>query len=212
MEQTPDAYRTLSAQGVWEFTEKKSRFIGYAASALTQEQALAYIGQVKAAHTDCSAVLYGYISGYYANVHRFFDAHEPQGGLQILEALKRREVTGAVAAVVRYYGGVQLGAGPLGRAFGKAAAQAIELARPALVEKSLRMRVSLPYEASGRLDYLFEHAPYRLEKMEYGQDITAVVFVRGADKARFADDMAALTGGKARPELLEEAYSAWEKD
>lgn len=209
MEQTPDGYRTLCVQGVWEFTEKKSRFIGYAAPALTEEQALAYIRQVKEKHPDCSAVLYGYISGYHANIHRFFDAHEPQGGLQILEALKRREVTGAVAAVVRYYGGIHLGAGPLGRAFGKAAAEAIELAHPALVEKSLRMRISFSYEVSGRLDYFFEHAPYRLEKMEYGETITATVFVRDKDKQRFADDMAGLTGGKARPELLGEDYSAW---
>ncbi|MDD3243036.1 MAG: YigZ family protein [Eubacteriales bacterium] len=208
-DQLPERYRTLSREGTCEFTEKKSRFIGWAAPALSETDAQAYIAQVTARYPDCSAVLYGYISGYFNNIHRFYDSHEPQGGLQILEALKKREVTGAAAVVVRYYGGIQLGAGPLGRAFGRAAAQAAQDALPAEVEQTLHYRVQFPYELSGKLEYFFEHSPYLLENLTYAEAVTACVLVRRSDQTAFAADMAALTAGKARPEQTGQSYRAW---
>ena len=210
MSAAPESYRTLAAEGSFEFTEKKSRFIGYAAPALNEADALNYIETTKARHPQCSAVLYAYISGFQGITQRFFDAHEPSGGLMMLEALKRQQVTGAVTAVVRYYGGIQLGAGPLGRAFGRAASQAVALAQPCTVERTLLYTVSFDYGLAGKLEHWFAHSPNRLQGLEYNEQVRARLLVRSSQLTRFLADMADLTAGKAEPEALSECYLRWE--
>lgn len=208
--QQPEAYRTLEREGTAEFTEKKSRFVGFAAPALQEAEALAFIEDVRRRHPDCSAVLFAYLCGWGGEVQRYHDSHEPSGGLLMLEALKRQSVVGAVTAVVRYYGGIQLGAGPLGRAFGRAAAEAIAAARPCIVERSLRYRMAFDYGLSGRLEHFFERSPHRLLGLTYGVGIEAEVLVRAAEEARFLMEMADLTGGQAAPEPMEQSYAHWD--
>lgn len=205
----PESYKTLAREGSYEFTEKKSRFVGYAAPALTEADAAAYIDSVKTRHPGSSAVLYAYICGFSGSTQRFHDSHEPSGGLLMLEALKRQGVTGAVTAVVRYYGGIQLGAGPLGRAFGRAAAEAVASAEPCMVERSLHYSVAFEYSQSGGLEHWFQHSPYRLMGLEYGQSIEARVMIKASGAPAFLSAMADLTGGRAAPTVLDECYLKW---
>lgn len=208
--QGPVRYRTLEREGSWEFTEKKSRFLGYAAPALREEDALRFVESVRSRHPGCSAVLFAYACGFRGEAQRFHDAHEPSGGLLMLEALKRAGVCGAVTAVVRYYGGVQLGAGPLGRAFGQAAAQAIDAAHPCEVERTLRFAVECDYALGGKLEHALAHSPHRLLGLEYGECVRAQVEVRQSLEDRFRAEMRDLTAGQSQPELLDERYSRWE--
>jgi putative IMPACT (imprinted ancient) family translation regulator len=205
----PESYKTLAHEGTFEFTEKKSRFVGYAAPALTEADAQAYIESVRARHPGCSAVLYAYICGFSGGTQRFHDAHEPSGGLLMLEALKRQGVVGAATAVVRYYGGIQLGAGPLGRAFGRAAAEAIAAAEPCVAQRSLIYAVSFDYSQSGGLEYWFEHSPWSLQGMEYGERIETRVLIKACDASAFLGGVADLTGGRAEPVVLSECYRRW---
>lgn len=206
----PERYFSLSREGVSEFTEKKSRFIGYATHALEAADAMAYVEEIHRRHPECSAVLYGYICGYSGAQQKCFDAHEPQGGIQILDALKKQGLTGAVAAVVRYYGGVQLGAGPLGRAFGRAAALAVAEAHPAWFERTLKAHLELDYTLSGKAEHFFKTTPYRLERLEYGAAITLYVTLKQADETLFRADMAGLTAGAAQITIDETTYASWE--
>lgn len=205
----PASYRTLSHEGVYEFTEKKSRFIGYAAPALDEADALAFVDSVRARHPDCSAVLYAYICGYWGATQRYHDSHEPSGGLLMLEALKRQNVTGAVTAVARYFGGVKLGAGPLGRAFGLAAAEAVAASEPCMLEKSILYSISFDYALSGAIERRFQHSPWRLQGIGYGERIEAGAAVKESDVPGFLADMADLTAGRAAPVKLSECYMKW---
>ena len=81
-----DRYRSLARLGRSDITVMKSRFLGYAGAALTEEDAKAFIAWVRAENPDCSAVLYGYVCGLSGQIQRYEDAHEPSGGLPILEA------------------------------------------------------------------------------------------------------------------------------
>lgn len=208
----PVSYRTLEREGSWEFTEKKSRFIGYAAPALREEDAKRFVEDVRHRHPGCSAVLYAYACGYQGETQHYHDAHEPSGGLLMLETLKRVGVCGAVTAVARYYGGVQLGAGPLGRAFAQAAAQAVADAHPCQVERTLRFAVECDYGQSGKLEYALSHSPHRLLGLEYGQRVRARVDVRQSLENRFRTDIAALTAGGSQPELQDTRYDRWDAE
>lgn len=208
----PASFRTLSHEGVYEFTEKKSRFVGYAAPALEEADAMAFVESVEARHPGCSAVLYAYVCGYSGAAQRYHDSHEPSGGILMLEALKRQGVTGAATAVARYFGGVKLGAGPLGRAFGLASAEAVTAAEPCLVEKSVIYAVSFDYSLSGVIERRFQHSPWKLQGLSYGERIEAEAAVRESDVPAFLAEVADLSSGKATPVRKSERYLNWQRE
>jgi thymidylate synthase len=108
-----------------EITLKKSRFIGYAARAATEDEAKAFIAEIAAEHPKSRHIAFAYVL---INTAKTNDDGEPKGtaGLPIFNAITRRNLQNVVVVVVRYFGGVLLGKGGLIRAYGKAAGLAIE--------------------------------------------------------------------------------------
>jgi len=108
-----------------EIVEKKSRFIGYAKTIGSEDEAKAYIGMVAGDHPKARHVAYAYVL---PNTARICDDGEPRGtaGLPIYNVINRRKMQSIVVVVVRYFGGTLLGKGGLIRAYGKAAGLAIE--------------------------------------------------------------------------------------
>ncbi|RTH31961.1 IMPACT family protein, partial [Thermus scotoductus] len=104
---------TLAAPVVHEETIQKSRFIAKAAPVASEEEALAFLEaqrEPQATH-NCYAYKLG-------NLYRFFDDGEPTGtaGKPILHAIEAQGLDRVVVLVVRYFGGIKLGAGGLVRA------------------------------------------------------------------------------------------------
>ena len=112
-------YKTLLTRASDEFIINKSRFIGYGAPAASEEEALGFLADVRSAHKDASHHCYAYIIGANMGVMRYSDDGEPGGtaGMPIIEVMKARQITNACVVVVRYFGGVLLGAGGLTRAY-----------------------------------------------------------------------------------------------
>ncbi len=108
---------------------RKSRFLALAGPVDTPEQALGFIERhrVPEATHNCWAYRIG-------QQYRFHDDGEPGGtaGRPILQAIEGQDVDGVVVLVVRWFGGIKLGAGGLVRAYGGAAAQCLRLADKAL--------------------------------------------------------------------------------
>ena len=205
----PERYLSLRGEGVWEATTQKSRFIGYAAPALEEAQAQAYLRGVAALHPGASCICHGYICGLGGQVQRFYDGHEPVGGLPILDALKKQGLVGAVCAVVRYFGGVKLGAGGLARAFGQAAAMSIEAAGAVLYTQSLRVRVTADYSAQKRLEYVLEHSSFIAEGWEFQEQAAVTVLLPQSQLDEFSARMLDLTHGAALLETVDTLYYPW---
>ncbi|MCL1832052.1 MAG: YigZ family protein [Oscillospiraceae bacterium] len=109
---------------MYEYIEKKSRFIGYATRACTEEEAKSFIAEVSREHPKSRHIAYSYVL---ANTAKTNDDGEPHGtaGLPIYNVITRRNLQNVVVVVVRYFGGTLLGKGGLIRAYGKAAGLAI---------------------------------------------------------------------------------------
>lgn len=84
-------------------------------------------------------------------IQRFHDAGEPSGtaGKPILQYLEGRDLVNACIAVVRYYGGINLGTGGLARAYGGTAKMALDAARLSPFTEMKKIRLTLDYN---RLD------------------------------------------------------------
>ena len=110
---------------MYEIIEKKSRFIGYAAQAHSEDEAKAFIGEISREHPKARHIAFAYVL---TNTARSSDDGEPRGtaGLPIYNIINRRNQKNVVVVVVRYFGGTLLGKGGLIRAYGKAAGLAIE--------------------------------------------------------------------------------------
>lgn len=202
-------YRTLRGEGRSEFIEKKSRFAGYAAPAMTEEEAAAFIADVRRRHPDGSSLCWGYRCGPAGAIQRYDNDHEPSGGQAILETLVRQELM-AVAAVVRWFGGVKLGAGPLSRAFGRAAALAVAAAAPCRADLTVRLRVEADYPDAGAVERLLNHPGCRPDRPLYGTRVVFEALVRNAALEELTRRIADLTAGRARCDAGERTYMRWD--
>jgi len=117
-------YGLTGRRTMFEIIEKKSRFIGYAATVSTEDEAKAFISKVSGEHPKASHVTFAYVLPSTAKTS---DAGEPRGtaGLPIYNVITRRKLQKVVVVVVRYFGGTLLGKGGLIRAYGKTAGGAI---------------------------------------------------------------------------------------
>lgn len=139
---------TLKAPVFHEETIGKSRFIAKAAPARSVEEALAFLKENREGEATHNP--YAYKIG---NLYRFSDDGEPPGtaGRPILHALEAQGLEGVVVLVVRYFGGVKLGASGLVRAYGKVASEALRRGEKApLVEKAL-LEFRVPYALADRV-------------------------------------------------------------
>jgi len=107
-----------------DFIIRKSRFIGCVEPCDGREAALARVAQLRAEHPGATHVCWALMAGGHSAAN---DDGEPGGtaGRPMLEVLRHQDLAGVLATVVRYYGGIQLGAGGLVRAYTDSVAQAL---------------------------------------------------------------------------------------
>lgn len=125
-----ESYKTLAGQAQFELEEKRSRFIGQAAFADSEEQAVAFLEAVRAKHRTANHNVYAYVLRAGART-RYSDDGEPAktSGLPTLEAIQHAGLTNCIVVTTRYFGGTLLGTGGLVRAYTQAAAGALAAAR-----------------------------------------------------------------------------------
>ena len=204
-------YKTLLTRASDEFIINKSRFIGYGAPAASEEEALGFLADVRSAHQDASHHCYAYIIGANMGVMRYSDDGEPGGtaGMPIIEVMKARQVTNACVVVVRYFGGVLLGAGGLTRAYSQGAATAINAAGVGEVSPTRRYLMEVPYPMLGRVEYLLKSLPVIVEDKQFSDAIVMTLIVRARDDEAFLSAVTSGTDGRIEPIFMEEMYKAW---
>lgn len=139
-------YTTLENEGVAEYTEKRSVFIGHACPIKSEEAALAYIKKQKSAYADARHNVWAYLQRGEI-VARYSDDGEPQGtaGVPVLDTIRKSGVTDAVVVVTRYFGGILLGAGGLVRAYSHTARLALEAAHIITYEQYTELELQCSY-------------------------------------------------------------------
>ncbi|MCM2252262.1 MAG: IMPACT family protein [Ramlibacter sp.] len=127
---------------------RKSRFIGCVQAVPDRAAALAVVAHLRAGHPGATHVCWALLAGGQSAAN---DDGEPAGtaGRPMLEVLRRQDLEGVLATVVRYFGGVKLGAGGLVRAYTDAVAQALLAASKVPLRKMLSLRCSAPYALEG---------------------------------------------------------------
>lgn len=166
-----------------EFEIEKSRFICYLNRAFNEEEAKAYILRIKKLHPNATHHCSAFLIGEHSELQRNNDDGEPSGtaGVPMLESLRMNKMNDIVAVVVRYFGGIKLGAGGLIRVYSKSVSEAIKLAP--LTDKVLTYKYSLTfsYDLIGKLDYFLAHHDTEILNKEYDERVTYVYRSRSDD-------------------------------
>ena len=163
-----------------EIIEKKSRFIATLRPVNSEEEAVAFIDEMKKKYWDARHNCSAFVIGENAGLTRCSDDGEPSGtaGRPMLEVLLGSGVRNIAVVVTRYFGGVLLGTGGLVRAYQSATKEALEQCELAEVIFGSMVEVIVDYTNVGKLQYLLSSYEVDIVESEYGENVRFVIFLR----------------------------------
>ncbi|MCR2826539.1 IMPACT family protein [Microbacterium sp. zg.Y909] len=167
---------TLAGPVHSELLIKKSRFLGCVEPVAGREQAVARVQELWAEHPDARHICWALMAGGHSAAN---DDGEPSGtaGRPMLEVLRHQELEGVLATVVRYFGGVKLGAGGLVRAYTDAVAQALLGAERVPLIRTRVLQVTVPYAFEGAVRRELDAHGAVLEQVQHGVDVALTLEV-----------------------------------
>ena len=201
-------YRIPASPGESELTEKRSRFLGHVRMVESEEEAKAFIAEMKRKYYDARHNCWCY--AIQDGAERYSDDGEPQGsaGIPMLEVLRRQGVTNAVCVVTRYFGGVLLGTGGLLRAYTRSTADALEAAGVSAVRRWVETELPCSYAQMEKLKLEAAAAGGIVEDVEYGAGVTLKVLVPEEQSETFAARIFDQTAGSVRVRVTGESFRA----
>ncbi|MBR5795914.1 MAG: YigZ family protein [Erysipelotrichaceae bacterium] len=177
---------------------ERSRFICYMERVFSEQEAKDYLQIIKKLHPNATHHCYAYIIG--DSIQRSNDNGEPAGtaGIPILETLKKIGVEDCIAVVVRYFGGIKLGAGGLIRAYSKAVSEATKVATFTNIETRHKYKISFGYDLIGKMEFHLKDDVDIIDK-EYDEKVTFTYLCKEPIDTRIQE----LTNGQFTPEYIE---------
>lgn len=201
-------YRTIAKTAIAEYTDRRSRFIGEIRSVKTEEEAAAFLEEIRHTHWDARHHVRAFILRE-GNVRRFSDDGEPQGtaGAPVLDVLQKQQLCDVAIVVTRYFGGILLGGGGLVRAYGHTAALAVEAAgivemRPTFVEE-----IVCSYTQYGWLSALIEANGGTVLDTVYTDTVTVRFSLSIEQQGFFEKQLTERSAGSLTPHIVEERYT-----
>ncbi|APU14988.1 YigZ family protein [Actinoalloteichus fjordicus] len=186
-------YRTIARNGEHEIEIRRSRFRCLLSRVDDEDAARAVIAARRKEHWNATHNCTAYVLGAASDKQKSSDDGEPAGtaGVPMLEVLRRRELSDVVAVVTRWFGGVQLGAGGLIRAYGQAVAETIDLFGTVELRPCRLVTVAVDFPQAGRIEHALRDSAYPVLAADY------------TDRARFEVAVAE----EALPEFTEWAVT-----
>lgn len=162
---------TLATAAHSEIIIKKSRFIGCVQPMTDRAAAQAVVDALWKQHPGAAHVCWALLAGGQSAA---VDDGEPSGtaGRPMLDVLRHQDLEGVLATVVRYFGGVKLGAGGLVRAYTDCVAQALLTAQKVPLQRMSTLTCSVPYSLEGWLRREIEAAGAELLQVDHGSAVT----------------------------------------
>lgn len=169
---------TLSQLGQADQTINKSRFVARAQRCDTERELALCLRQFASEHTTAHHLAYAFrLKTADGIVSRFSDAGEPSGtaGKPILQMLDGQGYVNCCVAVIRYYGGINLGTGGLVRAYGGTAKMAVDQGKPVAFVEMRQIKLTVPY---ARVDELVREVQRQhgiIIDKQFANDVTFII-------------------------------------
>ena len=161
---------------------------------ITSDDINSIINEIKEKHPKATHYCYAFI---YDDIKRSSDDNEPSGtaGQPILNVLEKEELNHVLAVVVRYFGGIKLGAGGLIRAYTKSVTETLKISEFVELIKGYKIRLRFNYTEGKNINYILKDS--RITNKEYHDDIHYECYI---------DERLLKYLDKYTPQILEEGY------
>ena len=160
---------------------KKSQFFSYVFSVQSENDIKKILLDLKKQHKEARHICYAYICG---NMEKCTDDGEPSGtaGKPLLDLIKNNGYTNLLLVVVRYFGGIKLGAGGLYRAYLTAGKEVLEKCKKVQLVKTTLVKITIPYEKEKESVLILKRIGMNISKIEYLENVVIESFVDDISK------------------------------
>lgn len=205
-----EKYKTVYEGGEGEIVEKKSRFIATVRPVQTEEEALAFIEEMKKKYWDARHNCYVYSVGKNREYTRCSDDGEPSGtaGRPMLDVILGEDIYNVAVVVTRYFGGVLLGTGGLVRAYSKAVQEGLAGSLVIEKKKGISLKVTTDYTGIGKIQYIAGERQIPILDSEYTDKVVLKLLVPDAETEAVQKAITEGTNGRAGMEKEKELYFA----
>lgn len=200
-----EPYRICYAGGQGEIVEKKSRFIANVRPVKSEEEAAAFIEEMRKKYWDARHNCYAYMCGERNQVMKCSDDGEPSqtAGRPMLDVLLGQGLHDVCVVVTRYFGGTLLGTGGLVRAYSQAVKEGLAASRILTREKGRKLSVTVDYSTAGRLQYLFAQMDITVLDSQYTDRVEMILLVPEERREEVTEKITEVTNGTAVLSLSE---------
>lgn len=173
---------------------RKSRFLACVEPIADRASAQERVAELRAQHPGCAHVCWALLAGGHSAA---VDDGEPSGtaGRPMLEVLRLQELDGVLATVVRYYGGIKLGAGGLVRAYTDAVAQALQQAEKVGHVPMVQVHCEVPYAHESTARHLLAQLDSELLDVRHGNRVLLTLRLPAALAEDLHEQLLAATRG-----------------
>ena len=160
--------KTIKKNVTNEIIINKSRFITKLIKINNEEEVREKLALLKREYKDATHYCYAYITG---NIKRFNDDGEPSGtaGIPILNVLENNNLTNILGVVIRYFGGIKLGAGGLVRAYTKAITECLNHIEIVNLTNGINFKIEFTYDFVKKIDNILKNQ--KITYKEYDNNI-----------------------------------------
>lgn len=203
-----NSFKIVYEGGVGEIEEKKSRFIAYVKPVNSEEEASAFIDEIKKKNWDarhnCAAVVIGKNNEF----SRCNDDGEPAGtaGKPMLEVLLGEGIHNAAVVVTRYFGGILLGTGGLVRAYQAAVKAGLSASKVAEKRSGARLTLKTDYNGIGKIQYIIGSMGITCVDTRYTDTVEVDVVVATEQEKEFVDKITEGTAGRTIIDRVGDVY------
>ena len=203
-------YNTLATRETSEIVEKKSRFIATIKKCETEEEAVAFIEEIKKKYWDARHNCSAFVIGSKNELTRCSDDGEPSGtaGKPMLDVLLGEEIHDVVVVVTRYFGGTLLGTGGLVRAYSGSTKEGLLASKVITKMHGQKLAVQTDYTGLGKIQYILGQRGIRILNSVYTDKVELEVLLPEAEIESIMSEIREGTNGQAIMELSEECYFA----
>lgn len=203
-------YKTIYQGGEGEIIEKKSRFIATVRLTKTEEEALAFIEEMRKRYWNATHNCFAYVIGERRELVRCSDDGEPSGtaGRPMLDVLLGEELYNTTVVVTRYFGGTLLGTGGLVRAYSKAVQEGLAQSRIVDKQYGVLLEILTDYNGIGKIQYLIGQRGLTTMESEYTDRVRLTVLVPKGNLEEVKAELTEGTNGRARMREEKELYYA----
>lgn len=205
--------RTVFSRHESEKIIEKSKFLTYSAHVENEEEARAFVAEIRKMHSLATHVCYAFVADKTGNLQRFSDDGEPQGtaGVPMLEVLKAKKLFETAVAVVRYFGGIKLGAGGLVRAYSSSVAENLDGADIRVLEMCQELFIEVDYTGIDSVQKYLSTHPCSLLSTDYGEKVCFKIAVKKVETDAFLRELVDYMQGRVKTENGEEYYAPFKE-